>query len=81
MFTLKLKNRQLCLVKSYSTKTSHKYVTPDIGFIGLGEMGSRMAANLLKAGKQLIVYDVSRAPVELLKQQGAIGAASPKEVF
>jgi hypothetical protein len=29
----------------------------DVGFIGLGNMGSRMAANLLKAGHRLTVHD------------------------
>ena len=29
-----------------------------IGFIGLGIMGKPMAKNLLKAGKQLAVYDI-----------------------
>ena len=30
-----------------------------IGFIGLGIMGRPMAMNLLKAGYQLVVYDLS----------------------
>jgi len=30
-----------------------------IGFIGLGIMGSRMAANLQKAGHSLVVYNRS----------------------
>ena len=29
----------------------------EIGFIGLGTMGSRMAANLLRAGHNLTVYN------------------------
>ena len=33
----------------------------DIGFIGLGIMGSRMAARLLAAGHSLVVHDVSEA--------------------
>lgn len=79
-----LKNKKLSSANSFrmnvSTKTSHKYITPDIGFIGLGEIGFRMADNLLKAGKYLIVHDASKAPVELMRQQGAIAASSPKEV-
>jgi glyoxylate/succinic semialdehyde reductase len=31
-----------------------------IGFIGLGIMGSRMAANLQKAGHSLVVYNRTR---------------------
>ncbi len=32
-----------------------------IGFIGLGNMGGPMAANLLKAGHKLRVFDLSPA--------------------
>ena len=32
----------------------------EIGFIGLGNMGGPMAANLLKAGHSLTVFDVSK---------------------
>lgn len=35
-----------------------------IGFIGLGNMGLPMAANLAKAGQDLIVYDLNRGVVE-----------------
>jgi 3-hydroxyisobutyrate dehydrogenase/glyoxylate/succinic semialdehyde reductase len=31
-----------------------------IGFIGLGIMGSRMAANLQKAGHEIMVYNRTR---------------------
>ena len=34
-----------------------------IGFIGLGHMGGPMAANLLKAGHQLSVFDLSAPAV------------------
>ena len=51
-----------------------------IGFIGLGIMGKPMAKNLLKAGKSLVVYDVTTAPVEELVKAGAEKAASPAEV-
>jgi len=42
-----------------------------ITFIGLGIMGSRMAANLLKNQVELTVYNRSKAPVEKLVMQGA----------
>jgi 3-hydroxyisobutyrate dehydrogenase len=35
-----------------------------VGFIGLGNMGRPMAANLAKAGTDLIVYDIDRAVVD-----------------
>ena len=34
-----------------------------IGFIGLGIMGKPMAKNLLKAGYELVVYDVVAGPL------------------
>ena len=36
----------------------------DIGFIGLGLMGSGMAANFQKAGHRLIVHDIRRAAAD-----------------
>ncbi len=42
-----------------------------IGFIGLGVMGRRMAANLIKAGFPLIVHDLNRAAVDELVALGA----------
>jgi 3-hydroxyisobutyrate dehydrogenase-like beta-hydroxyacid dehydrogenase len=37
-----------------------------VGFIGLGRMGSAMAANLLAAGHDLTVYNRTEAKAELL---------------
>ena len=48
-----------------------------IAFIGLGIMGSRMAANLLKNGVEVTVYNRSKAPMEALAKQGAHTADSP----
>jgi len=42
-----------------------------IGYIGLGVMGKPMAKNLLKAGHQLVVYDVVKEKVDDLVQAGA----------
>jgi 3-hydroxyisobutyrate dehydrogenase/glyoxylate/succinic semialdehyde reductase len=47
------------------------------GFIGLGLMGSRMAANLLKGGHELIVYNRTASKAESLINMGAIPAALP----
>jgi 3-hydroxyisobutyrate dehydrogenase-like beta-hydroxyacid dehydrogenase len=47
-----------------------------VGFIGLGHMGSGMAANLLKAGHQVTVYNRTLAKVEPLVAQGAKAAVS-----
>jgi 3-hydroxyisobutyrate dehydrogenase-like beta-hydroxyacid dehydrogenase len=52
-------------------------MSPKIGFIGLGIMGSRMAANLQKHGYQLIVFNRTREKAEPLLGNGAAWAASP----
>ena len=51
----------------------------EIGFIGLGNMGRGMAANLLNAGHHLTVYNRSPAKAEALVQQGATAARSIAE--
>src|SRR5262245_57263908 len=51
-----------------------------IGFIGLGNMGASMAANLKKAGYQLIAHDVRRASAEPHIARGATWADSPRAV-
>lgn len=45
-----------------------------IGFIGLGNMGSGMAANLLTAGHEVIAYNRSAAKVAALAERGATAA-------
>lgn len=52
---------------------------PNIAFIGLGNMGAPMAENLLKAGYELSVYDLSEIATQRLKQAGASVADSPKD--
>ncbi|MEV4108568.1 NAD(P)-binding domain-containing protein [Nonomuraea sp. NPDC049695] len=51
----------------------------NIGFIGLGIMGSPMAANLLKAGHVVIGYDVSAERVAQLVALGGKGASGVVE--
>eukprot|EP01138_Halocafeteria_seosinensis_P015187 gb/GECG01015500.1/.p1 GENE.gb/GECG01015500.1/~~gb/GECG01015500.1/.p1 ORF type:complete len:342 (+),score=48.80 gb/GECG01015500.1/:1-1026(+) len=51
-----------------------------VGFIGLGNMGSFMAQNLMNAGHQLVVYDVVSDAVKRLEEKGAEGATSAEEV-
>ena len=48
-----------------------------IGFIGLGIMGSRMAANLQKHGHSLVVYNRKREKAEQLLSGGSVWADSP----
>lgn len=47
-----------------------------IGFIGLGNMGGPMARNLLKAGHELTVFDLSKQACEAAAADGAAVAAS-----
>lgn len=48
-----------------------------IAFIGLGQMGAPMAANLLRHGHRLQVCDVNQSAVETLTAQGAVACATP----
>ncbi len=51
-----------------------------IGYIGLGQMGGAMAANLLENGFQLNVYDCNAKAAEPLKAMGAEVKASVQQV-
>jgi 2-hydroxy-3-oxopropionate reductase len=51
-----------------------------IGFVGLGVMGSPMAANLLKAKYSLTVFDVLPEKTNAVVKIGAASGASPKKV-
>ncbi len=51
-----------------------------IGFIGLGIMGSPMARNLIKAGRELVVYDVVAERVTDVVRAGARAGTSSKDV-
>ena len=51
-----------------------------VGFIGLGNMGGPMALNLVKAGFELVVYDINPARLEPLVAAGATAEASPEAI-
>lgn len=51
-----------------------------VGFIGLGNMGGGMSANIQKAGYDLVVYDVREGVASPLIANGARLANSPAEV-
>jgi 3-hydroxyisobutyrate dehydrogenase-like beta-hydroxyacid dehydrogenase len=53
----------------------------DIGFIGLGTMGSRICENLIKAGNRVRVWNRSRAAVDALGRLGATPASTAREAF
>jgi len=50
-----------------------------IGFIGIGNMGAPMAANLSKAGHRVTGFDIARGPVEALVAKGGRAAGSVAE--
>ncbi len=55
-------------------------VKPRIGFIGIGNMGSRMCERLLAAGYSMAVYARSRKKARALEDKGASFAGSPREL-
>lgn len=50
-----------------------------IAFIGLGNMGGPMAQNILKAGHELSVFDLSSVAMQTLTDAGARAASSAKD--
>jgi 3-hydroxyisobutyrate dehydrogenase len=51
-----------------------------IGFIGLGNVGSKLAGNLLRQGADLTVRDLNAAVVDSFVSRGAKRGASPREL-
>ena len=54
--------------------------SPRLGFIGMGGMGSRMAARLLAAGYDVTIYNRNRERTRALEKLGAAVAAQPGEL-
>ncbi len=51
-----------------------------VGFIGLGTMGSSMALNTLKGGHALVVHDINRDAAAPHLEAGATWADTPRAV-
>ena len=51
-----------------------------LGFVGLGIMGKPMAKNLLKAGYEVVAYDIVGEALEEVVSEGAEAGQSPKDV-
>jgi 3-hydroxyisobutyrate dehydrogenase-like beta-hydroxyacid dehydrogenase len=49
-------------------------MTMKVGFIGLGQMGAGMAANLIKAGHELTIYNRTRSKGKALLERAAHAA-------
>jgi 3-hydroxyisobutyrate dehydrogenase len=54
--------------------------TSTVGFIGLGQMGFGMAANLLKAGHEVLAYDVAAEPLARFVALGGRAARHPAQI-
>lgn len=52
-----------------------------VGVIGLGAMGAGIAANIVRAGHQVTVWNRSPKPVEAMKQLGATAATAPEDAL
>jgi 3-hydroxyisobutyrate dehydrogenase len=51
-----------------------------VGFIGLGQMGFGMAGNLLKAGHDVLAYDVAPQPLARFVSRGGRAARHPAHI-
>jgi 3-hydroxyisobutyrate dehydrogenase-like beta-hydroxyacid dehydrogenase len=51
----------------------------NVGFVGLGRMGTSIANNILKSGFNLVVYNRTSEKSRVLVEAGAISVSSPKE--
>ena len=51
-----------------------------VGFIGLGQMGFGMAGNLLKAGHDVLAYDVATEPLTRFVTRGGRAARHPAQI-
>ncbi|WP_290804481.1 NAD(P)-dependent oxidoreductase [Herbiconiux sp.] len=54
---------------------------PSVAFVGLGSMGSALAARLLETGHEVHVWNRSPEPVERMRDLGAVPLASAGEAF
>jgi 3-hydroxyisobutyrate dehydrogenase len=66
------------IARSFSVTSSN--MNDVVGFVGLGNMGSHMAKNLLKKKFKVIVFDVNPQSVAALKESGATSVESPEEL-
>ncbi len=55
-------------------------MTQKIGFIGMGIMGQPMAANILKSGYELMVYNRTKEKTDTIADAGALLASTPAEL-
>jgi 6-phosphogluconate dehydrogenase len=51
-----------------------------LGMVGLGRMGANLTRRLMRAGHEVVVFDVNADPVRLLEGEGATAAASLEDL-
>ncbi|KAF3450286.1 hypothetical protein FNV43_RR06366 [Rhamnella rubrinervis] len=69
---------QFSLLRRFSTQVSSLFES--VGFIGLGNMGSRMASNLFKAGYKVAVHDINQNVMQKFSDMGVDTKRTPFEV-
>ena len=52
-----------------------------VGFIGLGNVGSKLAGSLVRNGHEVVVRDLNEELVRPFREAGAHVAASPREMM
>nr|GEV29011.1 probable 3-hydroxyisobutyrate dehydrogenase, mitochondrial isoform X1 [Tanacetum cinerariifolium] len=80
---LTLAKSKLLLPSSSVRRFSSSIIPPHlqrVGFIGLGNMGSRMANNLIKAGLNVAVHDINLSAIKMFSDKGISVKGSPMEV-
>ena len=55
-------------------------MTKTVGMLGIGIMGSAMSANLMRAGFEVVGYDVLDERMRAFSAAGGVAAGSPREV-
>ncbi|EEF39213.1 3-hydroxyisobutyrate dehydrogenase, putative [Ricinus communis] len=65
---------------SFSTSPASSSQFENVGFIGLGNMGSRMAQNLIKAGYKVAVHDINCNVIKMFTDMGVSTKETPLEV-
>ncbi|KAK4744203.1 hypothetical protein SAY87_010515 [Trapa incisa] len=71
-----LQSSQLCRFCSSTVQPKFGVV----GFIGLGNMGSRMADNLIKAGYRVAVHDINYNVMKMFSERGVPTRSTPYEI-
>ena len=47
-----------------------------LGMVGLGRMGANLTRRLMRAGHEVVVYDVNPDAIAALEERGAVGRTS-----